>query len=98
VVSLSCSTPKRCERGHDRQPPATGRPAGADDATQQETAEWLGSWTVVLIGSLQHLRALGDPTGVDEFREHVRKLIREPDLLGADLTQIRLTKRGIARR
>src|SRR5688572_24518259 len=47
----------------------------AKDATQQEIAEWLGSWTVVLIGSLQHLRTLGDPARVKESRDHVRELI-----------------------
>jgi hypothetical protein len=43
-------------------------------------AEWLGSWTVVLAGSINHLRTLGDTAAVDEFQ------------------QIRLTRRGIARR
>jgi hypothetical protein len=71
---------------------------GADDATQQELAEWLGSWTVVLAGSINHLRTLGDPARVEEFRGRARELIRAPDLLGVDLTQVRLTRRGIARR
>jgi hypothetical protein len=70
----------------------------ASDATQQETAEWLGSWTVVLAGSINHLRTLGDAAAVEAFRENARTLIRAPDLLGTDLQQIRLTRRGIARR
>jgi hypothetical protein len=46
----------------------------------------------------QPLRPLGDAAAVDEFREHARELIRSPDRLGADLQQIRLSRRGIARR
>jgi hypothetical protein len=74
------------------------RAGGASDARQQETAEWLGSWTVVLAGSINHLRTLGDPARVEDFRDRARKLIRAPDLLGVDLTKIRLTRRGIERR
>jgi uncharacterized protein DUF6683 len=74
------------------------RAGGASDARQQETAEWLGSWTVVLAGSVNHLRTLGDPARVEDFRDRARKLIRAPDLLGVDLTKIRLTRRGIERR
>jgi hypothetical protein len=48
----------------------------ADDVTQQETAEWFGSWTVVLTGSINYLGTLGDPARVEEFREHVRDRIR----------------------
>jgi hypothetical protein len=70
----------------------------AKDKVQQEAAEWLGSWTVVLGGSINHLRTLGDPALVDEFRAHARELIAAPDLLGVDLTRIRLTRHGIARR
>jgi hypothetical protein len=74
------------------------RAGGASDATQQETAEWLGSWTVVLGGTINHLRTLGDPARVEDFRDRARKLIRAPDLLGVDLTKVRLTRRGIERR
>jgi NAD(P)H-dependent flavin oxidoreductase YrpB (nitropropane dioxygenase family) len=44
------------------------------------------------------LRTLGDRARVEDFRERARKLIRAPDLLGVDLTKIRLTPRGIERR
>jgi Family of unknown function (DUF6683) len=74
------------------------RAGGASDAKQQETAEWLGSWTVVLAGTINHLRTLGDPARVEDFRERARRLIRAPDLLGVDLTKIRLTRRGVERR
>jgi hypothetical protein len=67
----------------------------AKDATQQETAEWLGSWTVVLVGSFNHLQTLGDPDAAEDFRDRAGDLITEPDLLGVDLEQIRLTRRGI---
>jgi hypothetical protein len=70
----------------------------ADDATQQELAEWLGSWTVVLGGAINHVSALGDPASIERVREYARELIREPDLLDVDLTQVRLTQRGIERR
>ena len=71
---------------------------GAGDAAQQEIAEWLGSWTVVLAGTINNLRKLGDPTRVADFRNHARDLIRAPDLLGVDLTRVRLTRHGIERR
>jgi hypothetical protein len=58
----------------------------------------LGSWTVVLAGTISHLRTLGDPARVEDFRDRARKLIRAPDLLGVDLRKIRLTRRGIERR
>jgi hypothetical protein len=74
------------------------RAGGASDARQQETAEWLGSWTVVLGGTINHLRTLGDAARVEDFRDRARKLIRAPDLLGVDLTKIRPTRRGIERR
>ena len=70
----------------------------AKDAVQQENAEWLASWTVVLVGSLQHLRTLGDPAAVERFRENAKQLISSTDLLGVDLTQVELTRRGIQRR
>ena len=71
---------------------------GAGDATQQETAEWLASWTVVLVGTGTYLRTLDDPARLEDFRDHARELIAAPDLLGTDLAKIRLTRRGIARR
>ncbi len=70
----------------------------AKDAVQQENAEWLASWTVVLLGSLQHLRTLGDPAAVERFRENAKQLISSTDLLGVDLTEVKLTRRGIQRR
>ena len=71
--------------------------SGAKDADQQELAEWLGSWTTVLAGSVNHLRSQGDPAAVEAFREEARRLIASPDLLGVDLTEVRLTRRGIVR-
>ena len=70
----------------------------ADDATQQELAEWLGSWTVVLVGGWNQLRTLGDPARIQAFRDYARELIDAPDLLDVDLTQIRLSRRGVERR
>ena len=64
----------------------------AEHLRQQERAGWIGSMTVALIGSVNAAMAAGDAAsvevdGVDDF-----------DLFRTDLTQIRLTKRGIARR
>jgi hypothetical protein len=70
----------------------------AGDATQQETAEWFGSWTAALAGSMTYLETLDDPARVAEYREKVRTMVMAPDLFDTDLTQIRLTRRGIARR
>jgi hypothetical protein len=71
---------------------------GAGDATQQEIAEWYGSWTVALLGYMNHLRGLGDTAGLEAYRERVAELLAEPDLLDVDLRQIRLTRRGITGR
>jgi hypothetical protein len=70
----------------------------AGDAAQQETAEWFGSWTVALIGYMNHLRANGDLAGLEAYREHVRERTSAPDLFDVDLTEVRLTRRGIVRR
>lgn len=70
----------------------------ADDATQQETAEWFGSWTAALAGSMTYVRTLGDPARAAEYREKVRTTLMAPDLFNTDLTKIRLTRRGIERR
>ena len=70
----------------------------ADDAAQQEIAEWFGSWTAALAGSMTYLRTLDDPARVAEYRDKVRTMLMAPDLFDADLTQIRLTRRGIKRR
>ena len=70
----------------------------AGDAAQQEAAEWFGSWTVALIGHLNQLRSTGDEAAFVAYREQVRERTSAPDLFDVDLTEIRLTKRGIARR
>lgn len=70
----------------------------AGDAAQQETAEWFGSWTVALIGNLNHLRETGDAAAVTAYRDHMRERTSAPDLFDVDLTEIRLTRHGIARR
>jgi hypothetical protein len=70
----------------------------AGDAAQQETAEWFGSWTVALIGHLNHLRGAGDEAAIAAYREHIRERTSAPDLFDVDLTEIRLSRRGIARR
>jgi hypothetical protein len=49
-------------------------------------------------GVLQHLRTLGDPAAVERFREIAKQLISSTDLLGVDLTEVKLTGRGIQRR
>jgi hypothetical protein len=70
----------------------------AGDAEQQETAEWFGSWTAALAGSMNYVRTLGDPAREAEYREKVRTTLMAPDLFDTDLSEIRLTRRGIERR
>jgi hypothetical protein len=70
----------------------------AGDAVQQENAEYLASWVVVLIGSINHLGSLGDPAAVEAFRANVGERVDSADLLDVDLTDVRLTKTGIQRR
>jgi hypothetical protein len=68
------------------------------DAAQQERAEWIGSMTVALIGSVNAARESGDPAAVEANLDYLRERVDDFDLFRTDLTQIRLTKRGIARR
>ena len=68
------------------------------DAAQQERAEWIGSMTVALIGSVNAAMAAGDPASVEANRDYLRERVDDFDLFRTDFTQIRLTKRGIARR
>jgi hypothetical protein len=70
----------------------------AKDAQQQEVAEWYGSWTASLAGSMTYVRTLNDPARVQEYREKVRTMLMAPDLFAQDFTKIRLTRRGIVRR
>jgi hypothetical protein len=72
--------------------------ARTGDAAQQERAEWIGSMTVALIGSVNAAMAAGDPAAVESNRDYLRERVDDFDLFRTDLTQIRLTKRGIARR
>lgn len=69
----------------------------ASDAVQQENAEYLGSWVVVLIGSINHVRAQGDAAAVEALRENLRERVDSADLLDVDLTEVELTRRGIER-
>lgn len=98
VQHTSDATDKAVREQLRRQLALDAKVRRAKDAVQQENAEWLASWTVVLLGSLQHLRELGDPAAVERFRENAKQLIRSTDLLGVDLTEVRLTRRGIQRR
>lgn len=72
--------------------------ARAGDAGQQERAEWIGSMTVALMGSVNAARAAGDQASVAANLDYLRDRVDDFDLLRTDLTQIRLTTRGITRR
>jgi hypothetical protein len=72
--------------------------ARSGDAAQQERAEWIGSMTAALIGSVNAAKATGDPASVAANLDYLRERADDFDLFRTDLTQIRLTKRGIARR
>lgn len=72
--------------------------ARTGDAGQQERAEWIGSMTVALIGSVNAAKATGDQAAVAANLDYLRDRVDDFDLFRTDLTQIRLTKRGIARR
>jgi hypothetical protein len=72
--------------------------ARTGDANQQERAEWIGSMTVALIGSVNAARAAGDAASVEANLDYLRERVDDFDMFRTDLTQIRLTKRGLARR
>jgi hypothetical protein len=72
--------------------------ARTGDAAQQERAEWIGSMTVAMIGSINAARNAGDQALVASNLEYLRDRVDDFDMFRADLTKVRLTRRGIARR
>ena len=70
----------------------------ASDAQQQAAAEWLGSWAAIMASSWNGLVQSGDVAAADAWREQARNLAAERDLFGLDLTEVKLTSRGVARR
>jgi hypothetical protein len=72
--------------------------ATSGDAAQQERAEWIGSMTVAMIGSINAARNAGDPALQAANLDYLRERVDDFDMFRTDLTQIRLTRRGIERR
>lgn len=70
----------------------------SSDEGQQERAEWIGSTAVALIGSLNAARQAGDQASVAANLDYLRERVDDFDLFRVDLTDIRLTRRGIERR
>jgi hypothetical protein len=70
----------------------------SSDAGQQERAEWIGSMAVALIGSVNAARQSGDQASVAANLDYLRERVDDFDLFRTDLTDIRLTRRGIERR
>lgn len=68
------------------------------DAAQQETAEWLGSWTVVAVGGYNTQREQGGQEAADAWRDHMRERLDSVDIFDQDLTQVRLTRKGVVKR
>lgn len=75
----------------------------AGDADQQEFAERIASWTAILLGQYSHLVSLGDarpaeyPTP-EEFRETIIEYVQSRHLLGIDLADVKLTRKGLVLR
>ncbi len=70
----------------------------ASDAVQQEYAETLLSWTTVIAGTYNQFRATADASAIAQWRERTRELAGSSELLGIDLTKVRLGRDGIVRR
>jgi hypothetical protein len=75
----------------------------ASDAEQQELAERIASWTVVLIGQhnflVQNAHALPpDAPSPEEFRETLVNIGMSSHLFGVDLSAVKLTRKGIVPR
>jgi hypothetical protein len=68
------------------------------DARQQEMAEWLGSWTVVLIGGYIELNQREDHAGAVTWRDNATKRLDSVDMFDQDLTDVRLTSKGVVAR
>jgi hypothetical protein len=68
------------------------------DAEQQELGEWLGSWTVVLVRTMNIVEDGGDQALTDTLRSRIRDEVARDEVLGVDLTRIKLTRKGIERR
>lgn len=76
---------------------------GASDARQQDMAERIASFTVVLVGQYDYLRNLGDARPPDapspaEFRRSLIELGQSSDYFGVDLSAVKLTRKGIVPR
>lgn len=52
----------------------------------------------LLAGSLSSIKARGDTSRVVAFREEVRQMVKRRELLGVDMTKIKLTSKGIEQR
>jgi hypothetical protein len=75
----------------------------ASDADQQELAERIASWTVVLIGQFswlkQNAHALPpDAPSPEEFRDALVNIGMSSHLFGVDLSAVKLTRKGIVPR
>lgn len=67
----------------------------ASDADQQAYAERLDSWTTVIAGSYNEYERRGDAAGLARWRERARELAAGSYLLGEDVGEVRLTRRGV---
>ncbi|ADB51424.1 hypothetical protein [Conexibacter woesei] len=65
------------------------------DAYAQAYAERLDSWTTVIAGSYNEYERRGDAAGLARWRERARELAAGSYLLGEDLGDMRLTRRGV---
>jgi hypothetical protein len=72
--------------------------ARGGDAAQQERAEWIGQNTVAMLGAINAATRAGDAESVEWHLDYLRERVDDFDLFRVDLTEIRLTKRGIVRR
>lgn len=70
----------------------------AKDSAKQATAEWLSQWAVLLAATHNIYNDTGTPADLRAWRDRARDLAAEEDLLGVDLSKVRLTRRGIVAR
>lgn len=70
----------------------------ASDAAKQASAEWLSQWAVLLAATYNIYKDTGNPDDLRAWRDRARDLAAEDDLIGVDLSRVRLTRRGIVAR
>ncbi|HYI36362.1 MAG TPA: hypothetical protein VEX39_07150 [Thermoleophilaceae bacterium] len=98
VVNDKKTTSKAVDRAVRKQLKAQlarGKWRRCSDARQQEYAERLSSWLVVIAGKRNGYRQAGLETQADLWRYDANKVARSSYLFGQNMFSVKLTRRGV---